>query len=106
MDLLLILAAGIVAVLALLVARGMYLIGQGSDTELDARTKMSQDTLGSTGWSFLDMLRTTDFGPVVWLEDRLGLDSPGERCRHHGCTQEPVPGYQDCHTHLDTEDAK
>lgn len=44
--------------LALLLARGMYLIGQGTDAEFDARAKAADSTIIGSGFFLLDWLRT------------------------------------------------
>jgi len=63
----------VVGIFALLLARGMYLIGSGSDAELEARQKMSGD-VSRTGWATLDSLRNGDVPVVTWLEEKLGLN--------------------------------
>jgi len=63
----------VVGIFALLLARGMYLIGSGSDAELEARQRMSGST-SRTGWATLDSLRDGDVPVVSWLEEKLGLN--------------------------------
>jgi hypothetical protein len=66
------LVVGVVAVVfALLVARGMWVIGTGSDAEHDARDRLD-GTVGESGWNTLDWLRTAEHLPgVSWLEEKL-----------------------------------
>lgn len=57
---------------ALLVARGVYLIGRGTEAEHQARMTSAQSMTVSTGWALLDMLRTGNVPLVGWIEERLG----------------------------------
>jgi len=71
MDLLLYAVGAVVLIVALLAARGAYLIGQGSDAELEAREKTS-GTVGTTGWSLLDALQSGNIPVVSWIERKIG----------------------------------
>lgn len=73
MDPVTILIWTIVGIFLLLLARGMFLVGTGSDAELQAREMTSGNAIGDSGWGVLEWLRTTNFAPVVYLEYRLGL---------------------------------
>jgi len=63
----------VVGIIALLLARGMYLIGTDSDAEIEARQKMSGD-VSNSGWMLLDKLRHGDLPLVSWIEEKLGLN--------------------------------
>lgn len=66
-----------IATLALLLARGMYLIGTGSEAELEARDRMD-GTTATTGWMTLDRLRTGDVPIVSTIEEKLGINEEEE----------------------------
>lgn len=51
---------GIVLVIALLVARGMYVMGTGSDAEFAARQKAADSQVIGSGFFLLDWARTAD----------------------------------------------
>lgn len=81
MNTLLIVGGGIVLVIALLVARGVYLIGRGSDAEMAAREQSAEqlpDTLSSNGWLFIDWLQEGEIPLVSYLENRLGINQTDE----------------------------
>lgn len=61
-----------VLVVALLVARGMYLIGSGTDAEYQARAKAADVPGAATGFALLDWLRTADLPFLKRIERRLG----------------------------------
>ena len=68
----LLLAVGVLLIaLALLVARGAYLIGNGTDAELEARKRMDNHT-ARTGWNFLWRLRNGRVPIVSTIEEKLG----------------------------------
>lgn len=73
MDTVTILIWTIVIGFLLLLARGMFLVGSGSDAELKAQEMTTNNAIGQTGWTALEWLRTTNFAPVVYLEYKLGL---------------------------------
>lgn len=60
--------------LALLVARGMYLIGQGGEAELQAREKAADSAVVDSGWFVLDWLREVELPTLEWLEKKLGIN--------------------------------
>lgn len=72
MDIILYAVGGVVLIIALLAARGAYLIGQGSDAELQAREMASGSTTATTGWSLLDALQSGNIPVVSWIEHKLG----------------------------------
>lgn len=57
-------------IFALLLARGMWVIGSGSSAETAARERMDSGT-ATAGWSFLDWLREAELPGVTWLESKL-----------------------------------
>lgn len=65
------------AILALLVARGMWLLGRESDAEQQARA-MSDSHVSRIGWNLLDRLQTADLPLVSSLEERLGINHDDE----------------------------
>ena len=72
------LVAIVVLLVALLVARGMWVIGSGSAAEHDARDRLD-GTVGETGWNTLDFLRTVEHLPgVSWVEEKLGRGDDDE----------------------------
>lgn len=73
MDLLYYAGIAVVLIIALLAARGAWLIGQGTEAELQAREKTSTNTAAVTGWSLLDALQAGDIPVVSWIERKLGL---------------------------------
>ena len=73
--------------LALAIARGMYLIGSGSEAEHQARsTSVGNDVLGS-GWMILDSLRSSSHPAILYIESKLGIDSNAgdQSWRHNRC---------------------
>lgn len=66
--------AVVVLVLAAFIARGMYLIGQGSDAELAARSKATDSRVVDSGWFLLDWLRDWDSPTLEYIEDKLGIN--------------------------------
>lgn len=74
----LLIALGTVGVLVLLLlARGMYLIGTGSEAEMEARREMS-GSVSNSGWMTLDALRSGDLPVVSTVEEKLGLNDEDE----------------------------
>lgn len=78
MDTLTLIGVGVVGSIALLVARGVYLIGTGSAAEMEARSMTSTNAVTSSGWMTLDWLRE-GYVPGVseleaWLDQRRGED--------------------------------
>lgn len=71
MNWLLVAGAAVLLALALLVARGMYVIGSGSEAELEARKRMDGRT-ARTGWNALWLLRTGRLPIVSTIEEKLG----------------------------------
>jgi hypothetical protein len=67
----------VLGILALLVARGMWLLGQGTDVEQQARARAGGDVTRA-GWSLLDMAREADLPFVSAIEDRLGINQDDE----------------------------
>jgi len=75
-DLLLYAIGGVVLVIALLVARGAWLIGQGTEAEMEARDRTNGGVSG-TGWAFLDALQSGNIPVVSWIETKLGWADDG-----------------------------
>ncbi len=94
MDLVLYGIGAAVLIIALLVARGMWLIGQGTDAEMQAREKTS-GTVGTTGWSFLDALQSGNLPIVSWLESKLGL-ADDDNTEVQGVPQSQLRPCPDC----------
>lgn len=84
---------GIALVLALLVARGMYVIGSGSDAEFEARNRVNPAGIGSQGFHLLDRLRNGPVPLVSWIENKLGID--GTRAQQRGPS---VTKFKECPT--------
>lgn len=82
-----------VAILALLLARGMYLIGEGTDVEFDARQKAADSNVVATGFGLLDLLRSADL-PVLGE----GRNSEVYRCPscRHTWEHTGMSGWPDC----------
>jgi hypothetical protein len=72
MDLLLYAAAGVGLLVALLAARGAWLIGQGSEAEMQAREMSGTSTTATTGWSLLDGLQSGNIPVISTIEQWLG----------------------------------
>lgn len=66
-------AAVIGVVLLLLVARGVYLIGRGTETEQTAREELDGEVT-TNGWLLLDWLQEGEIPLVSWIEERLGIN--------------------------------
>lgn len=66
-------AAVIGVVLLLLVARGVYLLGRGTETEQAARDELDGE-VAANGWLVLDWLQEGDIPLVSTLEERLGIN--------------------------------
>lgn len=77
----------IILIIAAFLARGVYVIGQGSDAELQARSASTGSTVMGSGWMLLDSLRSMQLPALSGLESRLGIDSePGDKVvRHNRC---------------------
>lgn len=74
----LLLAVGMMLLaLALLVARGAYLIGNGTEAELEARKRMDSHT-SRTGWNLLWRLRNGRVPIVSAIEEKLGWNREDE----------------------------
>lgn len=88
-------------VLALLLARGMYLIGTGHGAEHQARSKAVDSTVMSTGFALLDGLRNFDHPLIVKAEQILGLERTAptkyihKRCGSSNVTKRGAGWY--CH---------
>lgn len=59
---------------ALLVARGMMLIGQGGAAEQQARSKAADSAVVDSGWFLLDWLRTAELPTIAYFEEKLGIN--------------------------------
>jgi hypothetical protein len=70
MDVVVLSLGAVGLVFALLLARGMFLIGRGTDAEEQARV-LSSGRVSSTGWMTLDALRDANIPVVVLLEQKL-----------------------------------
>jgi len=77
MNWLLVAGAAVLLALALLVARGVYLIGSGSEAELEARQRMDSHT-ARNGWNILWRLRTGRLPIVSTIEHTLGWNRDEE----------------------------
>lgn len=66
-------AAVIGVVLLLLVARGVYLIGRGTETDQAAREELDGE-VAANGWLLLDWLQEGEIPLVSTLEDWLGIN--------------------------------
>lgn len=77
MSTLLYIVGGIALILALLVARGMYLLGRDTEVEQAARAR-SSGGVSSSGWLLLDRLQTGNVPIVSSIEARLGWDRDGD----------------------------
>lgn len=78
MDAIVIAGLSVVGIIALFVARGVYLIGTGGEAEMQARSMGTGNEVTSAGWVTLDSLRD-GYVPGVseiesWLDDRRGDD--------------------------------
>lgn len=60
--------------LALFLARGVYLIGKGREVEHQARSKSINSSVLATGWMLLDSLRNFDHPLIVKAEQLLGFE--------------------------------
>lgn len=78
MDPLVIGVLAVVAILALLVARGMWLLGRGSEAEQAAREKTGGSAVASSGWTMLDGLQHGEVPIVSDIEERLGINQDEE----------------------------
>lgn len=96
MSPLLYVVAGVLVVLALFVARGVYLIGSGADVEYEARDKASGNTVATSGFALLDTLRHGEVPLVSQVEALLGRDGDAEQrarcqeCRHVWLSGQPT----------------
>lgn len=66
-------AAVIGVVLLLLIARGVYLIGRGTEPEQAAREELDGE-VGANGWLLLDWLQEGEIPLVSTLEEWLGIN--------------------------------
>lgn len=64
-----------IAAFLILLARGMMLIGIGSDAEHTARLRTQKSDIANAGWLTLDMLRTSDNALLTRLDQLLGRDT-------------------------------
>jgi rRNA maturation endonuclease Nob1 len=86
MDLVIWIGGAIALLLALLVARGAYLLGRGTDAEYDARDKLSGSATATTGFTLLDVLRFGKLPIVSKIEERVGRKTTsGDRARCRDC---------------------
>jgi len=72
--------------IALLVARGMYLIGSGSEAEFEARQQLN-GVVGSSGWALLDGLRNAELPTVDRALELLGRENRVQQVRVFHCLQ-------------------
>lgn len=76
----------IVLAFLLLLARGMYLIGSGSDAEYAARSKAADVPFARTGFALLDYARSARLPAVVErLEELLGRETRDRTVRCRSC---------------------
>lgn len=68
-----------VALLAILVARGLYIIGRGSEAEMNARAMSADSTVATSGWGVLDSLRQRPMPRVAALEAWLGINQDDDQ---------------------------
>lgn len=93
MELYQIAVVGAVVVLLLLLARGMYLIGTGSDAEYAARAKADDVPFAKTGFGLLDYARSVRLPSVVErLEALLGRETRERTVRCSSCRHVWVHG--------------
>jgi uncharacterized membrane protein YagU involved in acid resistance len=74
MDIVTIAVIVMVGIVAGLLARGMYLIGQGSEVEMEVRSKATDSNIVNSGWMILDWLRNWDSPTLQYIESKLGID--------------------------------
>lgn len=83
---LIIVVVGVLAItIGVLVARGMWLIGQGTDAEFEARSRSTDIPFGGTGFALLDSLRTGDLPIISRIEKLLGREVRDRTARCRSC---------------------
>jgi hypothetical protein len=99
MDVVHIVAYGMLIILALLVARGVYLIGSGREVEHQARSMSVRSGVLASGWMALDALRNFDHPALLKIEELFGVERGGptvyvhERCGSTNVTKRGAGWY-------------